>query len=151
MSTVEWFDDLVLGMRCKSDEIQITETDIKRFAIEFDPQPMHLDEAAAAKTVFKGLAASGWHTAALAMSLAVKARPRLLGPHPLVGIGVDELRWLMPMRPGDVLHLEGEIVGLTRSKTKPQGTVRIKWTLDRQGGEAVYTFTPIAICPTRPV
>ena len=151
MSAVEWFDDIVLGSRCKSETVQITETDIKRFAIEFDPQPMHLDEAAAAKTVFKGLAASGWHTAAIAMSLATKARPRPLGPHPLVGIGVDELRWLMPVRPGDILHLEGEIVGLTRSKTKPQGTVLIKWTLYKQTGEAVYTFTPIAICPTRPV
>jgi len=120
MSTVEWFDDLVVGTRCQSEEVQITETDIKRFAIEFDPQPMHLDEAAAAKTVFKGLAASGWHTAAIAMSLATKARPRPLGPHPLIGIGVDELRWLMPVRPGDVLHLEGEIVSLARSMTKPQ-------------------------------
>ena len=65
---IEWFDDLALGMRFKSGNVQITESDIKRFAAEYDPQPMHLDEAAAAKTAFKGLAASGWHTAAIAMA-----------------------------------------------------------------------------------
>jgi hypothetical protein len=67
---------------------------------EFDPQPFHLDEAAAEKTAFKGLAASGWHTAAIAMGLCVQARP--FGPHPLMGLGVDDLRWMMPVRPGDV-------------------------------------------------
>ena len=69
---IKWFDDLTLGMRFKSGEVSVTKEDIKRFAAEFDPQPFHLDEAAAEKTVFKGLAASGWHTAAMAMSLAVK-------------------------------------------------------------------------------
>ena len=72
---IEWFDDLALGMRFKSGSVQITEGDIKRFAAEYDPQPMHMDEAAAAKTAFKGLAASGWHTAAIAMNLAVQIRP----------------------------------------------------------------------------
>ena len=76
---IEWFDDLALGMRFKSGDVQITETDIKRFAAEYDPQPMHLDDAAAAKTVFKGLAASGWHTAAIAMNLAVQIRPSYAG------------------------------------------------------------------------
>jgi acyl dehydratase len=145
---IEWFDDLALGMRFKSGDVQITESDIKRFAAEYDPQPMHLDEAAAAKTAFKGLAASGWHTAAIAMNLAVQIRP--FGPHPLIGIGVDELRWMAPVRPGDTLHLEGEVVGLTPSRTKPQGIVLVKWTVFNQSGEAVYTFTPIAIVPRRP-
>jgi acyl dehydratase len=71
---IEWFDDLAIGMRFKSDEVQITESDIKRFAAEYDPQPMHLDEVAAADTAFKGLAASGRHTAAIAMNLAVQIR-----------------------------------------------------------------------------
>jgi acyl dehydratase len=148
MATIEWFDDLALGMRFKSSEVQITESDIKRFAAEFDPQPMHLDNVAAAKTLFKGLAASGWHTAAIAMNLAVQIHP--FGPHPLIGMGVDGLRWMVPVRPGDVLHLEGEVVELTPSKTKPQGIARVKWTLYNQNGEAVYTFTPIGIVPTRP-
>jgi acyl dehydratase len=148
MKTIEWFDDLAIGMRFKSAEVLITESDIKRFAAEFDPQPMHLDDAAAAQTLFKGLAASGWHTAAIAMNLAVKIRP--FGPHPLIGMGVEGLRWLLPVRPGDVLHLEGEVVSLTPSKTKPQGVVLVKWTLYNQKGEEVYTFTPIGIVPRRP-
>ena len=90
---IEWFDDLTLGMRFKSGEVSVSKEDIKRFAAEFDPQPFHLDEAAAEKTVFKGLAASGWHTAAISMGLTVEVRP--FGPHPLMGLGVDggELLW----------------------------------------------------------
>jgi acyl dehydratase len=145
---VEWFDDLVLGMRFESPEKRITREDIKRFAFEFDPQPYHLDEAAAERSVFKGLAASGWHTAAIAMRLAVETRP--FGPHPLLGLGVDELRWLAPVRPDDVLHAEGEVVELTPSRSKPQGIARVKWTAFNQRGEAVYTVTPIAIVPRRP-
>jgi acyl dehydratase len=113
---IEWFDDLTLGIRFKSKEAQITADDIKRFAAEFDPQPFHLDESAAQLSVFKGLAASGWHTAAIAMRLAVEARP--FGPHPLIGLGVDDLRWMAPVRPGDVLHLEGEVIGLTPSRRR---------------------------------
>jgi acyl dehydratase len=148
MASIDWFDDLVIGMRFKSNDVQVTESDIKRFASEFDPQPMHLDDDAAAKTLFKGLAASGWHTAAIAMNLAVQIRP--FGPHPLIGMGVDGLRWMVPVRPNDVLHLEGEVMSLTPSKTKPQGIALVKWTLYNQKGEEVYTFTPIAIVPRRP-
>jgi acyl dehydratase len=145
---IEWFDDLKLGMRFTSGETTITKEDILRFAAEFDPQPFHLDEVAAENTAFKGLAASGWHTAAVAMNLAVKVRP--FGPHPLLGAGVDDLRWMKPVRPGDTLHLEGEVVELVPSRTKPQGVVRIKWTAYNQNGEAVYTFNPIGIVPRRP-
>jgi acyl dehydratase len=145
---VEWFDDFELGMRFKGGEVAVTEQDIIRFASEFDPQPMHLDDEAARKTLFNGLAASGWHTAAMAMAMAVKLRP--FGPHPLIGLGVDELRWMMPVRAGDVLHIEGELVELTPSRTKPQGIVKIKWTAYNQRDEAVYTFTPIGIVPRRP-
>jgi acyl dehydratase len=144
---IEWFDDLKLGMRFKSGEKLVTREDIIRFASEFDPQPYHVDEAAAEHTAFKGLAASGWHTAAIAMRLAVEVRP--FGPHPLLGIGVDELRWLAPVRPGDVLHIEGEVVELTPSKTRPQGVARIKWTAINQRGEPVYTFTPIGVVPRK--
>ena len=145
---VEWFDDLKVGMRFTSEKTTVSKEDILRFAAEFDPQPFHLDEAAAKKTIFNGLAASGWHTAAIAMRLAVTARP--FGPHPLLGAGVDELRWLKPVRPGDTLHLEGEVVELVPSRSKPQGVVRLKWIAYNQNGEAVYTFNPIAIVPTRP-
>lgn len=145
---IEWFDDLVLRMRFKSAGKQVTREEIKRFAAEFDPQPYHLDETAAERTPLKGLAASGWHTAAIAMRLVVEVRP--FGPHPLFGLGVDDLRWLAPVRPGDVIHIEGEVVELTPSKTKPQGIARIKWTAFNQHGEPVYTFNPIALVPRRP-
>jgi acyl dehydratase len=145
---IEWFDDFALGMKFKSGTRKVSEEDIRRFAAEFDPQPMHLDDAAAQQTLFKGLAASGWHTAGIAMSLAVQVRP--FGPHPLIGLGVDNLRWMLPVRPGDELHVEGEVISLTPSKTKQQGIVLIKWTAFNQNGDAVYTFTPIGIVPTRP-
>ena len=146
---IEWFEDLSLGMRFKGETTtQISEDDIRQFAAKFDPQPFHLDDEAARETIFKGLAASGWHTAAIAMNLCVKARP--FGPHPLIGLGVDGLRWMLPVRPDDILHVEGEVVSLTRSKTKPQGTALVKWTLYNQKREAVYTFTPIAFVPCRP-
>jgi acyl dehydratase len=145
---VEWFDDLKLGMRFKSGKATVSAEDIKRFATEFDPQPFHLDEEAAKNTILKGLAASGWHTAAIAMRLAVQARP--FGAHPLMGAGVDDLRWMKPVRPGDTLHLEGEVVELIPSRSKPQGVARVKWTAYNQHGEAVYTFNPIGIVPRRP-
>src|SRR6201986_5152929 len=145
---IEWFDDLKVGMRFKSDSVTVSKEDIIRFASEFDPQPFHMDEEAAKHTILNGLAASGWHTAAIAMRLAITAKP--FGSHPLFGAGVDELRWMQPVRPGDTLHLEGEVVELIPSKSKPIGVARVKWTAFNQNGEAVYTFNPIAIVPRRP-
>jgi acyl dehydratase len=145
---IEWFDDLKLGMRFTSGEATVSREDIKRFAAEFDPQPFHLDEAAAEQSAFKGLAASGWHTAAVTMRLALQTRA--FGPHPMLGMGVEDLRWIRPVRPGDVLHLEGEVVELTPSRTRPQGIAKIKWTAFNQKGEEVYTVTPIGIVPRRP-
>jgi acyl dehydratase len=82
------------------------------------------------------------------MRLILEMKP--FGPHPVFGLGVDELRWLAPVRPDDVLRLEGEVIELIPSKTRPQGVVRIKWTMFNQRGEAVYTFTPIGIVPRKP-
>jgi acyl dehydratase len=148
LNVIEWFDDLKVGMIFKSEAVTVSREDILRFAREFDPQPFHLDDEAAKKTVFGGLAASGWHTAAICMRLATMCRP--FGPHPLLGAGVDDLRWMKPVRPGDTLHLEGEVVDLIPSKSKPQGIVRVKWTAFNQHGEPVYTFNPIGIVPRRP-
>jgi acyl dehydratase len=145
---IEWFDDLRVGMRFTSSKKLVTREDIKRFAAEFDPQPYHLDETAAEQSPLRGLSASGWHTAAMAMRLAVETHP--FGPHPLLGLGVDDLRWLAPVRPGDTIHLEGEVLEVIPSRTRPQGTVRVKWTAFNQEGRAVYTFTPIGIVPCRP-
>jgi acyl dehydratase len=91
MTMIEWFDDLAPGMQFKTGEARITAPDIKRFAAEFDPQPMHLDEDTAARSFFKGLAASGWHTAAIAMRLLVESRP--FGDHPIIGIGAGYAGW----------------------------------------------------------
>ena len=137
-----------LGMRFKTADKLVTREDIKRFASEFDPQPYHLDETAAERTPLKGLAASGWHTAAIAMRLIVDARP--LGPHPLLGAGVDDLRWLAPVRPGDVIHLEGEVIELTPSKTKPQESHGSNGRPSIKIDNPVYTVTPIGLVPRRP-
>ena len=145
---VEWFDDLKVGMRFASESKTVSKEEILRFASEFDPQPFHLDDEAARHTILGGLAASGWHTAAISMRLALSTRP--FGPHPLFGAGVDELRWIKPVRPGDTLHIDGEVTELIPSKSKPLGTVRVKWTLFNQHDEAVYTFNPIAIVPRKP-
>ena len=145
---VEWFEDLLPRMRFKSEPVKISEDEIKNFAAQFDPRHFHLDERAAQQTIFKGLAASGWHTAALAMRLALSTRP--FGPHPMIGLGVDNLRWMLPVRLGDTLHIEGEVQSAIRSRIKPQGTVLIQWTLYNHHGRAVYTFTPIGFVPCRP-
>ena len=146
---LRFFEDFAVGLRFRSfEEIALTAERIKSFAAEFDPQPFHLDETAAEKSIFKGLAASGWHTAAIAMRLAVDLHP--FGPHPLLGLAVDDLRWLAPVRPGDVLRIEGEVVELTPSRTKPQGTARVRWTVYNQKGDQVLTFTPTVIVPRRP-
>lgn len=145
---IEWFEGLSLGMRFKGGSAHVSEEEIKEFAGKYDPQPFHLDDAAAQKTMFKGLAASGWHTAAISMRLAIETRP--FGPHPLIGLGVNGLRWMAPVRPGDTLSIEGEVVGLTPSKTKPQGTVLVEWTVRNQNEDAVYSFTPIGFVPCRP-
>src|SRR6201995_2859125 len=145
---VEWFDDLKVGMKFTSAKVTVSKDDIIRFASEFDPQPFHVDEEAAKDRILNGLAASGGHTAAIAMRLAVGCKA--FGPHPMFGAGVDDLRWLKPVRPGATLRLEGEVTERVPSKSKPQGVVRVKWTAYNQHGEAVYTFNPIGIVPSRP-
>jgi acyl dehydratase len=145
---IVWFDNLDLSTRYRGGEIKVTRDDIKRFAPEFDPQPFHLDEADTEKWIFNGLAASGWHSAALAMRLIVSVRP--FGSSPVVGLGGDDLRWLAPVRLDDVLRVEGEVVEFTPSRTKPQGTVRVRWAVFNQNDEEVLRFTPIVVVPRRP-
>ena len=115
---------------------------------EYDPQPFHLDEEAAKKVdTWGGLAASGWHTAAIAMRLAARCRP--FGPHPLFGAGVDDLRWLKPVRPGDTIHLEGEVVELV--PPRHQAAWRRAHPMDRLQSRAARPSTPsipIAIVPS---
>jgi len=134
-----YLDDLQVGQRFTSGTYLMEGARIKEFAAEFDPQPFHLDESAAEASVFKGLAASGWHTAAVSMRLLVTGGVPLAGG--LVGLG-GEVAWPRPTRPGDILRVESEIVGITPSRSKPdQGIVTVRSTTLNQHGEAVYTLT----------
>lgn len=134
-----YLEDLHVGQRFSSDPYEMSEERIKAFATEFDPQPFHLDEAAAQKTIFRGLAASGWHTAAAAMRLLVTGGLPL--GNGIIGLG-GELAWPNPTRPGDTLHVESEILEIQPSRSKPnQAVVKVKSTTLNQKGEAVHTFT----------
>jgi acyl dehydratase len=129
-----YLDDLAVGDRYVSREITLDTADIKRFASDFDPQPFHLDEVAAESSFFQGLAASGWHTAALSMRLKVESVPVAGG---LIGAGV-ELSWPRPTRPGDTLHVESTITAITPSKSKPdRGIVTLQSETLNQRGEVV--------------
>src|SRR5262245_26731013 len=101
-----YLEDLHVGQQFRSETYTIDASEIKRFAAEFDPQPFHLDEAAAEASIFRGLSASGWHTAAVAMRLLVGSVPVAGG---LVGAG-GEISWPRPTRPGDTVHVESEII-----------------------------------------
>ena len=138
-----YFEDLKAGDRFKSGTYKVTEEQIVSFAREFDPQPFHLDPAVARQPMFKGLIASGWHTAAITMRLFVQALNFAEGA---IGLGVDELRWPNAVRPGDVLQVETEIVDLRESRSKPsQGIVRIRNVTTNQRGEVVQTMFASAL------
>ena len=143
-----YLEDLAVGQRFTSETYVMEAERIKEFAAEFDPQPFHIDESAAEATVFKGLAASGWHTAAVAMRLLVTGG--LPFANGLVGLG-GEIAWPRPTRPGDILHAESEIVEITPSRSKPhQGIVTVRSTMFNQGGEAVYLLTARLLALRRP-
>lgn len=134
-----YLEDLYVGQRFTSDSYRIEEDRIKAFAAEFDPQHFHLDEAAAKGTVFSGLAASGWHTAAVAMRLLVDGGLPL--GNGIIGLG-GELAWPNPTRPGDTLHVESEVVEIVPSRSKPnQAIVKVKSTTLNQNGQPVHIFT----------
>jgi acyl dehydratase len=138
-----YFEDLKAGDRFKSGTYKVTEEQIVSFAREFDPQPFHLDPAVARQPMFKGLIASGWHTAAITMRLFVQTLNFAEGA---IGLGVDELRWPNAVRPGDVLQVETEIVDLRESRSKPShGIVRIRNVTANQRDEVVQTMFASAL------
>jgi acyl dehydratase len=119
-----------------NDRTRVQTEEIKRFAAEFDPQPFHLNEEAASASLFGGLAASGWHTAALTMRLLVASDLKPAGG--IIGAGFDELRWPAPVRPGDELRVESEILEVRPLKSRAdRGVVKVKTTTLNQRGEAV--------------
>ena len=147
--TERYLDDFTVGQTFGSGTLQVDADRIKAFAAEFDPQPFHLDEAAAQASVFRGLAASGWHTAALTMRLLVQSELRPAGG--IVGGGFDEFRWPRPVRPGDELHLESEIIEVRPSKSRPgQGLLKVRTTTFNQNSEPVQILIANLVVPQRP-
>jgi acyl dehydratase len=134
-----YLEDLQVGQRFTSGSHTMTAAAIKAFAGQFDPQPFHLDEAAAEASFFHGLAASGWHTAAVTMRLLCESGMELAGG--LIGAG-GELTWPRPTRPGDALHVESEVLAVTPSKSRPErGLVTVRSRTLNQKGEAVQDMT----------
>ena len=131
-----YLEDLAPGQTFGTGRLRMEKERIKNFAAEFDPQPFHLDEEAARESIFGGLAASGWHTAALTMRLLVDSGLKPAGG--LIGLGFDELRWPRATRPGDELRVESEVLEVRTSKSRPdQGLVKLKMTTLNQNGEPV--------------
>jgi acyl dehydratase len=143
-----FFEDFVVGQVFATGRLQVDTDQIKSFAKQFDPQPYHLDEEAAQKSPFRGLAASGWHTAALTMRLMVDGDFKPAGG--ILGVGFDALSWPKPVRPGDELHAKSEILEVRPSKSRPdRGTIRVRTTTYNQNDEAVQQFTGNLLVPRR--
>lgn len=134
-----YLEDLAVGQRFTSGSYTMEENRIREFAAEFDPQPFHLEEAAAQASIFRGLSASGWHTAAVAMRLMVTGGMPLA--HGIIGLG-GEIAWPRPTRPGDTLRVESEIAEITPSRSRPnQAVITVKSRMLNQKDEPVYVFT----------
>lgn len=127
----------------------MTEADIIRFASEYDPQPMHIDAAAAASGRFGGIIASGWHVASVVMRDFVETAP--FGSTPLLGLKIDDLQWRVPVRPGDLLSITREVVDIARSRSKPdRGVLTMRMTVTNQEGAVVMSFINLIQMPVRP-
>jgi acyl dehydratase len=136
--TVRYFEDFAVGQKYPgAGRYEMDAAGIKSFAAAYDPEPFHLDEAAAERNpALRGLTASGWHTASITMRLLVDSELRPAGG--ILGLGVDEIRWLRPVRPGDVLRIETEILELRPSESRPgQGIIKVRTTTFNQAKEPV--------------
>jgi acyl dehydratase len=147
--TVRYLEDFAVGQTFGSGRLRIEKQRIETFAAEFDPQPFHLDEQAARNTLFGGLAASGWHTAALSMRLLVESELKPAGG--IIGAGFDELRWPRPVRPDDELRVESEVLEVRPSQARPnQGLLKLRMTTLNQNGEAVQVAIGYLLVQRRP-
>ncbi len=143
-----FLDDLHVGDRFTSDMHLIDEEQITAFAKQFDPQPFHLDAAVAKDSMFRGLVASGWHTAAITMRLLVTSGLPIAGG--LIGAG-GEITWPKPTRPGDVLHVESEVLELKPSRSHPErGMATVRCETRNQLGETVQILVAKLVVPRRP-
>lgn len=145
-----YFEDLEVGRETEFGQYEVTREEVLEFARKYDPQPFHLSDEAAAKTHFGRLAASGWHTCAMTMAVIVRHMAR----EPQAGLGspgVDELRWLKPVYPGDTLTVRGRILEKTPSRSKPEiGSFRTQTEVTNQDGVPVMRFTSIVLIRRRP-
>lgn len=143
-----YLEDFFVGQRFSAGGFRIDADDIKRFAAEFDPQPFHLDEEAAAESFFGGLAASGWHTAAITMRLMVEGALPIAGG--IIGAGGEELKWLRPVRPGDVLSVQTEVIEVIPAPPgKRFGRLKVRITTLNQKNEAVQVSVGHILAPMR--
>ena len=147
---MKYWEDMEVGAETTFGSYEVTREEVLEFARKYDPQPFHLSDEAAAKTHFGRIAASGWHTCA--MTMAVIARYVVKDEQAGLGApGVDELRWLKPVYPGDTLTVRGKIVEATPSRSKPEiGSIRTQTTVSNQDGVPVMTFTSIVLMRRRP-
>ncbi len=143
-----YLEDFQVGERWTSAPTVITEDEIIAFGRANDPQPMHTDPEAAKSGPFGGLVASGWQVAALSMRLFVQAGG--YGRTPVVGLGIEELRWRQAVRPGDTLTVEREVVAVTRAASGDKGTIRTQVRMRNQAGEVVMSLHTLGRVPARP-
>ena len=147
--TKQYLEDFAAGQVYRSNRLQVDRGQILAFASQFDPQPYHLDEELARKSVFKGLAASGWHTAAVTMRLLVESD--FQPADGILGVGLEELSWPRPVRPSDELRVESEVLEVRPSKVRSdRGVIRVRTTTFNQNGQPVQIFTGNLLVPRRP-
>jgi acyl dehydratase len=143
-----YLEDFQAGDRFRSGEHTVSEAEIIDYARRYDPQPFHTDPLAAKHSIFDGLAASGWYTAAITMRLITQSEMRVAGG--LVGLGAERLHWPRPVRPGDTLHVEAEVLEVRPSRSHPdRGIVRMRNTTVNQAGETVQTMETVLFVPRR--
>jgi acyl dehydratase len=145
----QYLEDYAVGQVFSSGRLRVDKDQIFAFARQFDPQPYHLDEKAALQSPFRGLAASGWHTAALTMRLLVDGEFKPSGG--ILGVGFEDLSWPRAVRPGDELHAKSEVLEVRPSKSKPdRGLIKVRTTTFNQSEEAVMIYTGNLLVPRRP-
>ena len=146
---IRYLEDFEPGQKFGSGRLRVDAERIKSFGAEFDPQPFHLSEETARDTFFKGLAASGWHTAAITMRLLVESEFKPAAG--IIGAGFEEMRWPRPVRPGDELRVESEVLEVRASKSRPdQGLIKVRTTTLNQNSEPVQIFVGNLVVPRRP-
>ena len=147
--TKQYLEDFAAGQVYRSNRLQVDKGQILAFASQFDPQPYHLDEEAARKSVFKGLAASGWHTAAMTMRLLMESE--FQPADGILGVGLEELSWPRPVRPDDELRVESQVLEVRPSKLRTdRGVIRLRTTTLNQNDQPVQIFTGNLLVPRRP-